>query len=77
MHSLTHSLSKSDPTNNLFYCSLLVPGTPDKATKQPQTNKWRKAAGKAKLGKGKKNFFGKMRANSVIVTSGEENRRLL
>ena len=56
----------------MFY-SLLVPGTPDKTTKQPQTNKWRKAAGKAKLGKGKKNFFGKMRANSVIVLSGEDS----
>ena len=53
------------------YSSLPTETNPDLSSKPKHTNKWRKAAGKAK--QGRKTFLGKMRANSLIVLSGEDN----
>ena len=43
----------------------------DKSTKQQQTNKWRRAAGKAKLGRGTKTLLGMLKSGSVL--SGDDN----
>ena len=56
---------------HFLHSSLPAENKPDKSSKPQQTNKWRKATGKGK--QVRKTFLGKMRANSVIVLSGDDN----
>jgi len=52
---------------------ILAENNLEKGSKQLHGSKWRTAAGKVKFGRGTKTLLGKLRANSVMKSSGEDN----